>query len=422
MAIKLILRKLSATARIQRGQVLTLGALAMTGMMGFTALSLDVGNLYYQKRLMQTAADAAAVSGAYEVIYGSGDTQTAALTSASENGFSNGVKSVAITVNNPPASGAYAGNSEAVEVIINAPEPTYFARALGINDVSMSARAVARVVSSSYGVYVLDPHASSALGTLSLSGGATITANTGIIVDSDSSSALSVSGGATLTASGIGVAGGYTDGGGGSINPTPVTGVAPVQDPLAALPAPSYGSCDYTNYSVGNGNQVSLSPGVYCGGMQIGGGATVSFSPGTYILNGGGMTVSNGASVSGSGVTFYNTAGSGQTFAPMSITGGGTINLSAPTSGTYEGILAFQDRNISSTATNTFDGGSNLTINGAIYMPDGSVVFSGGSSTAAYTILIADTVSLANGADTIINADYSSLQDGSPVKTVVLGE
>jgi len=394
----------------------------MTGMMGFTALSLDVGNLYYQKRVMQTAADAAAVSGAYEVIHGTGDAQTAALTSASQNGFSNGTNNVAITVNNPPASGAYAGNPQAVEVIINAPEPTYFARVLGIDNVSMSSRAVARVVNSSYGIYVLDPHASGALGTLTLSGGANITSNTGIIVDSDSSSALSVTGGATLTAPGVGVTGGYADGGGGTINPTPVTGVSPVQDPLAALPAPAYGSCDYTNYSVGNGNQVNLSPGVYCGGMQIRGGASVTFSPGTYILNGGGMTVSNGASVTGSGVTFYNTAGSGQTFAPIDVTGGGTVNLSAPTSGTYEGILAFQDRNISSTAANTFDGGANMIINGTLYMPEGSVVFSGGSSTAAYTILVADKVSLSNGADTVINADYSSLQDGSPIKTVVLGE
>lgn len=422
MAIKRIHLKLLTRLRAQRGQVMVLGAMAMTGVVGFTALSIDVGNLYHDKRLMQTAADAAAVSGAYEVIYGTSNIQTAALSSASQNGFTNGTNNVAITVNNPPASGAYSGSSQAVEVIINQPEPTYFARVLGINTVAMSARAVARVASSSYGIYVLDPNNSPSLGTLSLGGGASINASTGVIVDSSTSSALSATGGATMTATGIGVVGGYSDSGGASINPTPVTGVSPVQDPLAALPAPSYGSCDYNNYSVGNGAVVSLSPGVYCGGMQLGGGATVSLNPGTYVLNGGGMTVSNGAAVSGSGVTFYNTAGSGQTFAPVNVGGGGTINLNAPTSGTYEGILFFQDRSINSTATNVIDGGSNLTINGAVYIPDGALNFSGGSSTTAYTILIADQLALSNGTDTVVNADYSALQDGSPVKTVVLAE
>lgn len=49
--------------RGERGQVLVIAALAMTALMAFLALVIDVGNAYAQRRLMQNAADAAAVAG-----------------------------------------------------------------------------------------------------------------------------------------------------------------------------------------------------------------------------------------------------------------------------------------------------------------------------------------------------------------------
>lgn len=50
--------------KAERGQVLALAALAMTAMMGFLALVIDVGNAYAQRRLTQNAADAASLAAA----------------------------------------------------------------------------------------------------------------------------------------------------------------------------------------------------------------------------------------------------------------------------------------------------------------------------------------------------------------------
>jgi Flp pilus assembly protein TadG len=48
----------------ERGQVLVMGALMMTVLVGFLALVLDVGNAYAQRRFTQNAADAASIAGA----------------------------------------------------------------------------------------------------------------------------------------------------------------------------------------------------------------------------------------------------------------------------------------------------------------------------------------------------------------------
>jgi hypothetical protein len=208
--------------------------------------------------------------------------------------------------------------------------------------------------------------------------------------------------------------------GGSSISPLPTTGAASVKDPLANLPAPSVGACNYTNYSVSGGATKTLSPGVYCNGISVNGGADVVFNPGTYILEGGGLQLSGGCTVSGAGVTFYNTAGSGYGYGAVSFSGGTHDVLSAPTTGSLAGILFFQDRNIASPAASSFSGGASAILNGALYFPTSTLSYSGGTGTA-YTILISKKISFSGGA--ALNNDYSSLPGGSPVKgSVALSE
>jgi uncharacterized membrane protein len=49
------------TRNNERGQALAITALAVTLLMGFAGLAVDIGALRYQKRLQQSAADAAAI-------------------------------------------------------------------------------------------------------------------------------------------------------------------------------------------------------------------------------------------------------------------------------------------------------------------------------------------------------------------------
>ncbi|HLN33060.1 MAG TPA: hypothetical protein VK395_35345 [Gemmataceae bacterium] len=55
----------------------------------------------------------------------------------------------------------------------------------------------------------------------------------------------------------------------------------------------------------------------------------------------------------------------------MSSSTTGTVALTPPSQGTYQGVVAFQDR--SSNGTNNITGNGNLNIKGTIYTPGGTV-------------------------------------------------
>src|ERR1035438_9390756 len=108
----------TGTARTcwRRGYVVVTMLVSMVVLMGFLGLGIDVGYEEYVKIRMQAAADAAAVGGAQELrASGSTNLVTAAKGDAASNGFTDGTNGVAITVNNPPATGYSTGNSSAVE-------------------------------------------------------------------------------------------------------------------------------------------------------------------------------------------------------------------------------------------------------------------------------------------------------------------
>jgi len=163
---------------------------------------------------------------------------------------------------------------------------------------------------------------------------------------------------------------------------------------------------------------------VYCNGITVSGGLSVTFHTGTYILLGGGLNISGGSNATGTGVTFYNTKNATYAYSPIVISGTSTTTLSAPTSGSLKGILFFQDRSISNTTQNTVSGGSGTIFQGALYFPSTPLVYSGGSASthAAYTIIIASTVTFSGGSS-YVNNDYSGLTGGSPIRgAAVLGE
>src|SRR5271170_1464698 len=141
---------------LSRGQVMVLSAIAMVALMGMVAVATDIGLLWSERRQMQTATDAAAIAAA-TALRNDTNVTSAADNVASLNGFTNGAKSATITVNNPPAGGLYAGNSNYIEVIITQPEPTYFLRVLGYNSIPVSTRAVSGAITGPACIYALDP-------------------------------------------------------------------------------------------------------------------------------------------------------------------------------------------------------------------------------------------------------------------------
>ena len=403
----------------QKGQVLIMVTLGITFLLGLLGLVVDVGYSYYVKQAAQGAVDAAALAAITTANAGggycgpgilcqtgykcptsptSGDDFGVACLYAKTNGFVyGGGQTVTISSGTGVPPTAPGVNTRYWVTATATQQLTLgFLSALGVHGGWVYSQATGAVVYAGTGgcIYVMDPAQSP---SMTVAGNGNITSDCGIYVNSSASTALSVNGNATITGSLVHVVGGTQIGSNASVNPTPVTGSQAVADPLANIPAPTFGGCDHTSYSV-SGGTVTLSPGVYCGGISISSTTNVTFSPGNYILNGGGFAVSGQATLNGAGVFFYNTASAGYPFGPVLMAGGSSTTLTAPTSGEYQGILFFQDRSITSGAQNTIAGGSTEKLGGSIYMAGGQLVFAGGSSAGPLSVaLVVKTLSVTGG-------------------------
>ncbi|HWA96397.1 MAG TPA: pilus assembly protein TadG-related protein [Terracidiphilus sp.] len=417
-----------------KAQVLVVVVLSMGVLLGMLALAVDVGQMLFVKRQLQSAADAAALAGALELDT-CGSTancqamQDAATSAITENGLSTPTlvtqcgsttsTGLTLTLNNGPCilgtSDPNNGNTKVVEAMVSATQPTLLAGIFGMSSMRLVARSEASVGSSNYNLYVIDPSANQ---SMLVNGSAKLDVHGGIIVDSNQNNALTVNGGnnTNLSATNIDVVGHVLENGNPNVSPNPNTGANFVDDPFANLAAPTIGSCTNANsspyygacgnLSVNAGNSVVFYPGVYNGGININGGAIVTFQPGTYIFNGQ-MNVNGGATVSGNGVTFYFQSSA------LQANGGANINLVAPTTGTYAGILYYQAHGDSSSVI--LNGNSNTVWQGAIYVPSAQLTLNGGSNLAAYTILDVKTLIVDGNNTFTLGDDYSSLPNGSPV-------
>jgi Flp pilus assembly protein TadG len=384
----------------RRGNVAVLVALSLPVLVGFAGLGLETGVWYKTKRVAQNSADAAAISGAIERAKNNSlGMTTTATAEAVRNGWSNAASST-FALNNPPSSGPNAGVAQAVEVRLSMQQPALFSRLIRTDATTIGARAVATLKENGDAcILALDPTAQSAL---QIQGSTTVNVN-GCIVASNSKHARSidVTGNGYLNAKSMWSAGGHNVGNSSQLilETPPVDYAWPLADPYAGLSNPSPGAC---TVNLGNGNgQVSytgtytLSPGVYCGDLNIGSQDVVTFNAGTYYIDRGNLTVNAGARLScnctatGSGVTFVLTStGSANQIGTVTINGGGTITLQAPSVSTpdstypYPGMLFYQDRRAASNGSNKFNGNSGMNLGGAIYFPSQEVQWSGNDTTS----------------------------------------
>lgn len=135
--------KFSSIHFSEKGQAIVIIVFAIIGLVGISALAIDGTSAYMDNRRAETAASAAALTGALTRIEG-GNWRASALAVASANGYDNNGESNTVELNTPPLSGPYAGNSEYIEVIITSRMRTYFANALGIPYITSVVSAVSQ--------------------------------------------------------------------------------------------------------------------------------------------------------------------------------------------------------------------------------------------------------------------------------------
>jgi len=411
----------------EHGQVLPLATLLIILLLSMTGFAMETGLAFYVRQSAHAAAEAAAMATVLAAMPSvSGTSVTCSTSTTTGTQCSSNATTCAASPNSPPKTnvdngclyakqnGFKAGGSTVVKIIANntgtAPnnpnvsvmywaqasvttrQPQLFSTLFSKSGMFTGARATAAIISTggaaSGCIYVLNPSASRAMQVAS----STVTTTCGVYVNSSANDALETegnppSGSYYISASSISIVGHYQNNGQGTFSPMPQTGQKAATDPLANLQPPSVGSCNHTNFNWSQGT-TTLSPGVYCGGINISGG-NVTFSSGTYILDGTGLQINSANTVvNGSGVSFYNTATSGYSYGTLTISGQPKVTFSAPTSGSMQGIFWFSDRNDTNTNQNQFNGSTTASIQGTIYIPTAPLLYTGQSSTGTYTALV----------------------------------
>jgi Flp pilus assembly protein TadG len=396
--------------RDRRGGVLAVIGISLPVLLGITALSVDVGVWYNARRGYQTAADSAAIGGAWARVKGVSLVTSTAEADAARNGFTASGTSV-MTVNNPPTSGPNAGRLDAVEVIITVPESTMLASLVFSGSVTNKVRSVAVVeVTGTACVLALNGAAQSAL---KIWGNTNVQAEECVLAsNSGASNSIDIGGSSILSAQSLWSAGGAQIAGTTTLVDTPITNAWALPDPYDSLQVTGMpGTCTVSNPPNYN-SSLTLSPGRYCGNVSFGSQANITLNPGTYYIDQGSFTVNGGAIIrcncdysDGEGVTFVLTSsGSASNIGTVTINGGADIQLNAPTSGYYKGVLYYQDQNAPS-GTAKFNGGATQILNGAIYFKKQEIQYNGdhGASATSCTQIIGDTVEFTGNSRVINN-------------------
>lgn len=404
-----------------RGNVLLIAAAGTAAMVGGAGLSVDAVQWYLWKRQLQQAVDSGSSAGALSLAQGHGY-QTEATRELGRNADS--TLSVSIqSITNPPSSGAYTGDTNAVEVIATTSQSLPFSSIFVSTAPTIRARSVATTVSD--GEYCVIALADSGIG-VNIAGSSNANLGCGVAADSQIQAAIDFDGSSYMNAPTFHAVGGIE----ASSSNIPSTADLqpygmPVGDPLAArgLTVPtSPASCTASNLTISPSQNVTLSPGRYCNNLTLKG--TVTLSPGVYIIDKGALTIESHAHVTGDGVTFVLTGTDVGNVAYASIAGGADLNLRAPTAvedSYWKNVLFFQDP-IGSTHESYFAGDSNLDLEGIIYMPDGNVRFTGSSGQhanclllVAYRVTFAGDTSLDNNC----SSDYDDLNLSARIVRVV---
>lgn len=148
-----------------------------------------------------------------------------------------------------------------------------------------------------------------------------------------------------------------------------VPNCTPPSDPYAnnRIPAPSTSGSCVTEGALNPGTY-SLKPGKHCN-TTFNGTSVVTFQPGLHIISGT-MIVNSGSTINAEGVTFYFPNSDSE----LRANGGLTSKMSAPTSGTYKGILMFETPT-KKQGTYIFNGSVSEQLEGVIYLPSRDVTF-----------------------------------------------
>ncbi|MET0530929.1 MAG: hypothetical protein ABW003_21755, partial [Microvirga sp.] len=326
-----------------------------------------------------------------------------------------------ITINNPPTNGIAAGDSKAVEVILTETKPRLLSSIFSDEPVVIKARAVAKLFAGNGGspacVLALSDTRSKAV---EVSGNTSVTLNNcSIAVNSVQSDAYYMPNStADLSADCISTVGGSSikDSTKGLLD-LKVCGSVQENAPRTLDPYADVLEPDITGYACETNGKLkgdiypkyvhpTYGPfSCYANGIDIEANATVTFHEGLYVIKNGTMAVADKAVVNATKATFFFDNNS-----KAQISGQAQLNMTAPTTGPFAGLVFFGERCDSAIVGSCDEvfkitGNSSSSIKGAIYLPGSTVEFLGNTNASTTCLqIISDKVTFTGNSDIVMGA------------------
>ncbi|TYL70882.1 pilus assembly protein TadG-related protein [Bradyrhizobium cytisi] len=394
--------------RCRRGSAAFATVVALVPLIGVMALGGEAGSWYVTRQRAQSAADAAAYSGALRLACDSApqpgttcnNTQTYDYRGkqvAAQNSFCNsgdtGYSGSTCATSLPQGvsksvqmASWSAGGATFVQATVSQQQPAYLAQLLGLSTINVNATAIAKIDSLAKPPCVLalkDP--------VTFQGSPTVSSPTcGISSNSTADNAIGFKGNSGIQVN----APSYTVGGcsqtGGSQCTNVKTYQQPIPDPLSGL-ATAIGALkvpsDFPNKSCGGSTIVSYEAGACVNtsgnpSLPAAVNGTISIT-GTYYITGN-LRINGSPTITGTATLIFFKGGS------LSITGNPTIQLTAVKSPSgpsalsatakylLKDVLIYDDETTSGGVSIT--GSSSSYFNGTVYVPNSPVTYSGNST------------------------------------------
>lgn len=378
----------------RRGNSLAIAGAALPLVLGSAGLASDTIQWTLWKRQLQRAADSAAMAGVYAIASEKsvGNCNDIAAATYSDpvaydlqKNYKAGITPTC-NVTNPPSVGGYTTDEHAVRVNLAVQKRLAFSGLFLSSAPTITATSTATIVpSGQYCVVSLEDQAEIGIDA---TGSTVVDLGCGMITNSTSMSAAVATGNARVKATPVAAVGGIP----ASNNWQSGTVLQPFtleqEDPFANVPVPTPSGCsnfptnnphtviDYSNaadYPAHAAGQVVC----YKTDMSVQGEITLGSA--IYVLDSASIKMSsNGAMLKCTGCTIIlTTSGTDMSkIGGVQVTGG-ELNLTAPTSGTYKGIMIYQDRRASLLNSVTINGNSDSKLEGAFYFPRADLTFNG---------------------------------------------
>ena len=407
--------------RDKRGNALVIAAAAMPLVLGSAGLASDTIQWALWKRQLQRAADSGAIAGVYSIAELSGARTGVTDAVNHDLTYNSHIAYTTTKAIGAPTSGFYSTDAFAVQVQLSVQKKLSFSGMFMNYTPTLSATGIATIVPS--GHYCVISLENTSVTGITATGSADVDMGCGMITNSTSLTAAVATGSSDVNASPIAAVGGIP----ASSHWAPGTVLQPFTlaqpDPYAEVNPPSTfptGSCPNFRVQVNDPPKTTLSSGdytampgltnTYCmSSMRLDG--NVTLPSGTYVIDGGSLSVGSQAHVSCDGCTFVLTSRTAGTdpssIGNLDINAGSELNLTAAKTGTYSGLLVYQDRRAvngtDAAHQSKLNGNSNSFFQGGFYFPNQQVTFNGtaGMSTdcmklVARTVLYSGNMHISN--------------------------